>query len=297
MGTLTPTSWAFWPWQSYSSSFPLPSSPRKDQTRSGRSLQIDDMFKIKRVGAPQVSPDGEWVAYTVSTSSLEPGESGTRIWMVPSAGGDPIPMTAEGYSASSPDWSPDGKYLSFTASRGDSAQTQVWVLDRRMGEGQQLTDEKWGINGYEWSPDGSKLLLSIRDPDPIDTLPAHEKPKVTPPWEIDRLQFKRDCVGYITGNRHTHLYVFDLATRTTTQITSGDFDAGSPAWSPDGTKVAFVANRTENPDGNSNSDIWVVDAANTDKGADLVQVTTNPGSDSSPDLESRRGVDRLHHPG
>jgi len=248
----------------------------------GRSLQIDDLTKVKRVGTPQVSPDGDWVAYTVSTSSLEPGESGTQIFMVPSGGGDPVPMTAEGYSASSPDWSPDGRYLSFTASRGDSARTQVWVLDRRMGEGQQLTHEKWGINGYVWSPDGSELLLTIRDPDPIDTLPAHEKPKVTPPWEIDRLQFKRDRVGYITGDQRTHLYVFDLASKTTRQITSGEFDAGSPAWSPDGTRVAFVANRTENPDGNSNTDIWVVDAGNTDMGETLIRITTNPGSDSSP---------------
>jgi len=252
------------------------------EAEGGHPLQIEDMTKIKRVGSAQVSPDGNWVAYTVSTSSLKPGESGTQIWMVPSEGGDPIPMTAEGYSASSPDWSPDGRYLSFTASRGDSAQTQVWVMDRRMGEGQQLTHEKWGISGYLWSPDGSKLLLTIRDPDPTDTLPAHKKPKVTAPWEIDRLQFKRDRIGYITGNQHTHLYVFDLATKTTTQITSGDFDAGSPAWSPDGTKVAFVANRTENPDGNSNTDLWVVDASNTDKGANLLQITTNPGSDSSP---------------
>jgi dipeptidyl aminopeptidase/acylaminoacyl peptidase len=203
--------------------------------------------------------------------------------MVPtSGGGEPIAMTAEGYSASSPEWSPDGKYLSFVATRGDSAKSQVWILDRRMGEGQELTKEKWGISGYEWSPDGTKLLLTIRDPDPIDTLPEHAKPKSTPPWEIDRLQFKRDRVGYITGNRHTHLYVFDLATKKTTQITSGDFDAGSPAWSPDGKRVAFVANRTENPDGNENTDIWVADAANSDKGATLVQITTNQGSDGQP---------------
>jgi dipeptidyl aminopeptidase/acylaminoacyl peptidase len=241
------------------------------------------MFQIKRVGSPVVSPDGAWVAYTVSTPS-SPSKSGeTRIWMVSASGdGEPVPMTAEGYSASSPEWSPDGKYLSFMATRGDSAKSQVWVLDRRMGEGQELTKEKWGINGYEWSPDGTRLLLTIRDPDPIDTLPEHAKPKNTPPWEIDRLQFKQDRVGYITGNRHTHLYVFDLATKKTTQITSGDYDAGSPAWSPDGTKVAFVANRTENPDGNANTDIWVVDAANTDKGATLVQVTTNEGSDGQP---------------
>ena len=195
-----------------------------------RPLEIADMFQIQRVGSPVVSPDGEWVAYTVSTPSSPSKRGETRIWMVSTGGsGDPIAMTAEGYSASSPAWSPDGKYLSFMATRGDSAQTQVWILDRRMGEGQELTKEKWGINGYAWSPDGTKLLLTIRDPDPIDTLPEHKKPKSTPPWEIDRLQFKRDVVGYLTGNRHTHLYVFDLATRKTTQITSGDYDAGSPA--------------------------------------------------------------------
>jgi len=248
-----------------------------------RPLEISDMFQIKRVGAPVVSPDGDWIAYTVSTPSSPEKRGGTQIWMAPTSGeGDPLPMTAVGYSASSPKWSPDGKYLSFMASRGDSAQTQVWVLDRRMGEGQQLTKEKWGINGFEWSPDGSKILLAIRDPDPIDTLPAHKKPKSTPPWEVDRLQFKRDRVGYITGNRRTHLFVFDVVTKETTQITSGDWDAGLGVWSPDGTRVAFVANRTEDPDANANSDIWVVGTDNTDKGASLIQVTTNEGSDGQP---------------
>ena len=262
---------------------PLQAQEQEGRSSQPRPLEIIDMFQIKRVGSPIVSPDGEWVAYTVSTPSSPSKRGGTQIWMVSTSGeGEPIPMTAEGYSASSPKWSPDGKYLSFMATRGDSAKAQVWVLDRRMGEGQELTKEKWDINGFEWSPDGSKILLTIRDPDPIDTLPAHKKPKSTLPWEIDRLQFKRDRTGYITGNRHTHLYVFDLATRTTTQITSGDYDAGSAVWSPDGARVAFVANRTENPDGNDNTDIWVVAANNADKGASLIQVTTNPGSDGSP---------------
>ncbi len=260
-----------------------PAWAQSSEGSSTRPLQIDDLFKIQRVGSPVVSPDGAWLAYTVSTPASPEKKGSTRIWMVSTTGtGEPIPMTAEGYSASSPKWSPDGKYLSFMAARGDSAKTQVWVLDRRMGEGQQLTDEKYGISGYEWSPDGSRILLTIRDPDPVDTLPAHKKPKSTPPWEIDRLQFKQDYQGYLTGNRHTHLYVFDVATRKTTQITSGNYDEGAAVWSPDGSRIAFVSNRTEEPDANANTDIWVVASDNTDKGANLIQVTTNPGSDSQP---------------
>jgi dipeptidyl aminopeptidase/acylaminoacyl peptidase len=76
--------------------------------------------------------------------------------------------------------------------------------------------------------------------------------------------------------------VFDIATKELTQITSGEFDESAGVWSPDGTRVAFVSNRTDNPDGNSNSDIWIVAADNTDQGETLLQVTTNPGSDRSP---------------
>ncbi|MFQ5768681.1 MAG: TolB family protein, partial [Acidobacteriota bacterium] len=108
-----------------------------------------------------------------------------------------------------------------------------------------------------------------------------KKEKKPDPWVIDRLQFKRDNIGYL-DRRRTHLYVFDLETKETSQITSGDYDDSQAAWSPDGKLVAFVSNRTEEPDGNSNSDIWIVSADNSDKGKTLLQVTTNPGSDTQP---------------
>ena len=247
-----------------------------------RPLGIDDLFALRRVGSPQISPEGDWVAYTVTTTDLEDDRIETRVWMAPISGGDPIPMTVAGTSADNPRWSPDGKYLAFTAARnGDKS--QVWVLDRRGGEGRQLTDLKQGVGGYEWSPGGDRLVLTARDPEPDDAEGQKAwSSEAKKPYVIDRLQFKRDVAGYLTGDRHTHLYVFDLATEKLTQITSGRYDESQPAWSPGGDLIAFVSNRTDEPDANSNTDIWLVGADNTDAGGTLLQVTINPGSDGSP---------------
>ncbi|HNU08412.1 MAG TPA: hypothetical protein PKO33_11650, partial [Pyrinomonadaceae bacterium] len=139
--------------------------------QSKRPITIDDLMKLKAVESPRVSPDGKWIAFTVTEMDLKEDKSETRIWMVPATGGDAIPMTSKGYSAESPRWSPDGKYLAFIASRGkdkdgDEEKPQVFTLNRLGGEAQQVTNVKQGVGGFEWSPDSSCLLLSIRDPKP-----------------------------------------------------------------------------------------------------------------------------------
>ena len=150
------------------------------------------------------------------------------------------------------------------------------------GEAQQVTKVKQGVSGFEWSPDGKRLLLRIRDAKPEDLVKdKKEKPKPKP-FVIDRLQFKRDYAGYL-DRRRTHLYVFTPGSKKDpVQITSGDYDEGQSVWSPDGKSIAFVSNRTEEPDGNPNSDIWIVSADNTDKGQTLLQVTKNTREDGSP---------------
>ena len=242
-----------------------------------RPLEVDDFFRIKQVADPQISPDGAWVAYLVTETNLDDDKRETRLWMMPAAGGEALAMTAEGYSASRPRWSPDGKYLTFLASKGDE-KTQVWAFNRLGGDAQPLTDIKQGVSSYAWNPDGTRLLLTIRDPEPDDEDDEKDKPK---PWVIDRLQFKRDYAGYLDARR-SHLYVFTPGDTAATQITSGPYDDSQAAWSPDGTRIAFVSNRTDEPDGNRNTDIWIVSADNTDRGQTLLQVTTNSGADSSP---------------
>ena len=253
---------------------------------TARPLEINDQFNIKSVGSPQISPDGEWVAFTVTTTNLEKERSRTQIWMVSTDGGDPFPVTMSSESTSGPKWSPDGKFLSFLATRGEEAKPQVWVLDRRGGEARPLTELENGAGSFEWSPDASKLVMAIRDRDTTaasgGSSGTSSRRQPQKPWVIDRLQFKRDGRGYLADSLQTHLYVYDIASKKLTQVTSGRWSEGSPAWSPDGARIAFVSNRTQDPDANSNSDIWVVAADNTDKGATLLRITDYEGSDGSP---------------
>ena len=236
-----------------------------------RPLEIDDYFALRYVGSAQVSPDGEWIAYTVSGQDLENDSRWTRLWMISRSGGEPLPMTMSGSSAWSPRWTPDGKRLSFIAS-GNDGTSQVFTLPTRGGERLQLTDIDGGVEGYEWSPDGKRLVLVLRDP---------LEDKRPGPWVIDRLKFKQDYVGYL-DRRRGHLYTYDIDSGAAMQITAGDYEDYSPAWSPDGRHIAFVSNRTEEPDNNWNTDIWLVDPDTPHDEQVPVRVTTNPWSDDSP---------------
>jgi len=278
--------------------FLLASSITTAQQPAGpRPVTVDDLFGVKEAHEPRISPDGQLIAFTVASTSLKEDKPESRIWMVPAAGGDAIPLTAEGVASSHPRWSPDGKYLAFLSTRkdaeGNEEKTQVYLLNRQGGEAQRVTDTLQDVDEFEWAPDGKQMVLILRDPSPEEAEAAArksrnadegaaKKSKAQPPWVIDRLQFKSDTVGYI-DRRRTHLYVFNLAAKSKRQVTSGDYDDAQPAWSPDGKSLAFASNRTKpDPDATYNSDIWVVAADNSDQGAHPVQVTNFPGQKEHP---------------
>src|ERR1043166_3025615 len=136
-----------------------------------RPLTTADLAKQRGVADPQVSPDGKWIAYTVSTVDAEKDKRDTDLWMVSWDGADRVRLTSTAETSKSrPRWSPDGRYLAFLAKRGSEDEkklgSQVWLLDRRGGEAVKLTNIKGGVSSYAWSPDGKRLVLVVNDFDP-----------------------------------------------------------------------------------------------------------------------------------
>ncbi|MDR3684017.1 MAG: S9 family peptidase [Geothrix sp.] len=235
-----------------------------------RTLALEDLGRIAAVGDPQVSPEGAWVAYTVSCADPEKDSRRKDLWMVSWDGTRRVRLTWGPGSAGSPRWSPDGRYLAFLSARGEGEPgSQVWLLDRLGGEARPLTHLKGGVSDLAWSPDAKRLVLQVADPEPTP------KPKLPPPLVIDRYHFKQDGEGYL-GEKRTHLQLLDVASGKAEPLTTGRFSEEEPAWSPDGGRIAFVSNRTADPDHNDESALYVLEAK---AGAEPLRLTSHEGPD------------------
>ena len=234
-----------------------------------RPLKLDDLARFRNVGDPQISPDGKWIAYTVSTIDVKEDKSSTHIWMVGYDGQNDRQITFSNDGEGSPRWSPDGKYLAFTSSRSSGKTgvrgSQIWLLDRSGGEAFQLTELKGRLQGYEWSPDSKRLALVIGDPDPDAPDPSATPAPGTPPKPpkpivIDRYRYKQDVQGYLLSGRHSYIYLYDIANKKLDRLTKSKWDESSPSWSPDGTRIAFMSNHAEDPDRDPAAQLYVADA-------------------------------------
>ena len=240
-----------------------------------RPFSPDDVLRIRDVREPQISPDGAWVAYTVSTSDTAEDRNKSAVWMASWDGTRNVRLTTSKPGENTPRWSPDGRWLAFLSSREDE-HSQLWLLDRQGGEGRKATTLPSDVDDYVWAPDGKRVALVAEDPDTA-------KPKTPAPIVIDRFQFKQDEAGYL-GKQHRHVYLLDVESGKTTLLTAGDYDELLPAWSPDGKSLAFVSKRRPDADRDDNWDLYVMEAA---AGAAPRQVTTFEGPDNNPDYESR----------
>ncbi len=251
--------------------------------QSPRPIRLTDLARFRNVSDPELSPDGAWVAYTVSTVDTAKNRSSSDIWMTSWDGAQTLRLTFSPDNESSPRWSPDGRWLAFLSGRQEGHGSQVWLLDRRGGEAQRITMVKDGVSGVEWSPDSKRLAMvgSIN----ADSLAAKRDSTRKYPIVINRYQFKEDVEGYLQTT-HSHLLLFDIASKKLDTLTTGAVDDESPRWSPDGGALSFIRSVPAEPGVGEESDLWVIDAR---AGSQPRQLTTTRGPDRGPPAWSPDG--------
>lgn len=234
-----------------------------------RVPNIEDLMKVKSLGGAQISPDGRWVAYTVTEADFKQDAYVTQVWLVDTETGRSFQVTRGEKSSGNVAWSPDGAWLSFTSSRvGDK--NQIFVIRPDGGEALQLTKAENGVGGYTWSRDGAGIAFSAADPTPQA---MKDRKEHLGDWEVVRKEYQ-----------HSHLWTFEVAEAlkgpvTGIQRTKGkEFTVGSFNYSPDGKWIAFSA--TINPDliNGQTADIYLLNLGDNA----VRKLVDLPGPDNNP---------------
>ena len=252
-------------------------------------ITFKDLAAVHRLGGPQISPDGKWIAYEVGTPNLEANRVAHDIWLVPADGGEARQITRGG-SDMRPRWSPDGKRIAFLSSR--DGEQQIYWINLDGGDANKLSSLSGGADNQLWSPDGKWIaFVSSVYPDCKDEgcnserEAAREKSKVRARI-YDRLLY-RHWTGWWDGRR-SHLFVMPASGGAARDLTPGadydvpPFNLGDPeaiAFSPDSGEICFTANTDADAALSTNGDLFTVPVAG---GAAPKRITTNPGNDWGP---------------
>lgn len=246
-----------------------------------------DINRVADLSSPAISPDGQWVVYTVTTSDLTHDRKRQALWRVGVNGKGDTLLThqADGDSWGA-QWSDDGRSIAFLSDRksvdGKDVHTQVWEMPASGGAARQVTNFPEGAEAFAVSPDGKRLAVVALDPGSQSSKTTHSPNP--PPFVTTRFHFKNDTRGWL-GSRYLHLFLVDTATGEAVRLnTPSRRDVHLPSWSPDGKQIAFVAKGGDHPDRTMDYKVYVVDAQ-SDVPARLL--TTGPGDDLDPYWESR----------
>jgi dipeptidyl aminopeptidase/acylaminoacyl peptidase len=238
-----------------------------------RPASVEDIYALKDVGDARVSPDGSAVVFSVTRIDREKNRYITNLFLVAVNGGPPVQLTTGEASDSTPRWSPDGRLIAFASNRG--GRPALWVVDVKTREARLLAP--WDRSNFfhskagemlTWSPD-SRYIAFVASEKPAQAEPAD-------PRVITRLQYKSRTS--FSDNLRSHIYAVSLDGGQARQITSGNYDEHSIAWSPRGDEILFLSNRERDPDANFNYDIFAV---RVNDGRER-RLTSTPGVEFSP---------------
>lgn len=248
-----------------------------------KTITANDLYQFQLANGVRISPDGSQVVYTLNRVDKKTEKKYSNLWLVDTEKGNPIQFTQGDNVDMAPEWSPDGKAIAFLSNRNNSARPpQLFVISMLGGEARPLQEVAGTISAPIWSPDGKTLLCMVRkmDPEELEREKDESKKKLGVVYrQYDRLFYKLDGEGYLPHERW-HLWKFDVKTGKGTQLTDHKvFDEQFPTWSPDGKTIAFVSNRSQDPDGDFYTmGLYTVSA----KGGDVHEIPTPKGSKMQP---------------
>ena len=247
---------------------------------STRRTAIEDLLSFRLVDDVAIAPDGRDVAYTLRTIEKRPEgdepayDYRSHVWVVEASTGTSRPFTAGAHRDRDPVWAPDGQHLLFTSNRGTPPRpgtkppAHLWIIPRAGGEARRITQAEHNPAEATWAPDGRLIAFTGKAP---ASKPASDVKIIT------RIKHKFDGEGF-WDNRYKHIFMLSSDGGPARQLTSGDFDHREPAWSPDGTRLAFVTNRSDDADYTNIADVWVLTIAT----GDLQRLTRGQGPISAP---------------
>ena len=259
------------------------------QAPAKHPLTFDELIKLHRISAPEVSTDGKWAAYAVSTPDLEANRSVSNIWVLGLAGGDPIQLTQSGKD-SAPSWAPDGKTLAFLSARDGSS--QVYLISMEGGEAKKLTTLSTGADLFKWSPDGKSLAFTsavyvdCKD-DACNSKRDEEKEKSKVKAHITDHLLYRHWDHWSEGKR-SHLFIQAVeGTAAARDLTVGaEYDVppderggnADISFSSDSKEICYTAVTDKVEAISTNADLFVVPVL----GGESKRITTNQGFDGNP---------------
>jgi len=239
-------------------------------------FSFNDLMAVRRVGAPQLSPDGKWIAYDASTIDLANNMRKSAIYLVPSSGGASRQITEGTKQDEGPAWSPDGKTIAYVSNR-DGAAKQIYLWDVATGATRKISNLQGGAGSVKWLPDGSGVV-AVSDVNPDGTAP-----EATTAHIATSLLYRHWKAWQEPTRSHIMLVPLDGAPR---DLTPGAFDAppfsvgGGDEFdvSPDSRELVFARNSDEHPELSTNADLFLVPIA----GGDIARITTRKGADTAP---------------